>query len=553
MTDKNPKDAADENSALVNLNELAGFDFGVAWSSAKTSKDSERRPQGRSDRGGHSGQRPDRRMPRRERDNGPRENNRFRGERSEPRSDRPANDRHEGRRGDRRERHGDFRRRDFFRPTVNVAFYPEEEPLKVLAQVIRQNYRTYQLFDIAKTILQKPERFYVLVSALPQKGEANAGKLFCSVPDQFPFEKEDDAINHVMGKFIDYFFELNTVEVEAPKGNFLGVARCTITGDLIAPPNHHSYNTALHEYHATRFPKMEFAAFQSKVEVVKDPDLINQWMESMTKQTRYVLRAAFVKDGTEAPIFENLDLARRYLLTHLRDKVVVAKDFIRVPGKSLESLPKTDLLRSIEMQLGKQLAFPLDTANNLRGRLRRENLHTYKSGKKGIAYVCAVRRKPRDPEAKFADTIQSLIEFIEKNPKVLAKDLPSKFLGLTEPAEGENWNSEDETKIIALRKDLRWLIVEGYVTEFDSGELLAQPIVQKTETVSKEKTDTVDVADSQEETDMADEVAKGSSCEVPEKDTVESEEVPETQKETVASEPSDARTDVEEEKKDLGE
>ncbi len=492
MTEKNPEDLSDNKSGLVNLNELADFGFGVAWSPSDSKKTDDRRAQRKDDGERREFSRKDRR-PRRE--DGPRrhefsERNRRPRPEGAQQGDDTANKR-EGHfpREDRRERreyrpfkgHHGSQRRDYapvFHPTVEVDFYPQEEPFKVLVQVIRQSCRTYQLFDIAKTILQKPERYTVLVKPLA-KEDGSSQSLYCSGPDNIPFETEEAAIVYTTNKYLEHFFELKTVEVEAPKGNFIGVARCTANGDLIAPPNYHRYNAMLREYHESHFPKLPFAVFQEKIEIAKDQEVVSKWIESMKSQTHYTLRAAFLKPGEEPVVCENVEGARRYLLSHLREKVVIARDFVRIPGKEVENMPQGNIRRSIETKLSFQLRFPLETANNVRGRLRRESLHLYKRGSKSITYVCAVRRKQRDPETKFADSIQNLISFVEQNPNVLAKDLPVKFLGMPELAEGQTWSGEDEAKIVALRRDLRWLIVEGYVTEFESGELVAQPILVK--------------------------------------------------------------------------
>ncbi len=76
---------------------------------------------------------------------------------------------------------------------------------------------------------------------------------------------------------------------------------------------------------------------------------------------------------------------------------------------------------------GNQRRFPLDTANGLRGRLRRESFTIFKKGSKGISYVCAVKRKFRIPGQVFAESIGTLIAFIEAHPMVRASELPEKF------------------------------------------------------------------------------------------------------------------------------
>jgi hypothetical protein len=135
-----------------------------------------------------------------------------------------------------------------------------------------------------------------------------------------------------------------------------------------------------------------------------------------------------------APTFDSLEDARVFLLTQARDKVVRTTESARFHGKIAETMPPGEIRRAIEGALERQRKFPLDTANALRGRLRREHFTIFKKGSKGVSYVCAVKRKFRVPGQTFADSIGALISFIEGHPMIRASELPTKFLGITLPA-----------------------------------------------------------------------------------------------------------------------
>jgi len=199
----------------------------------------------------------------------------------------------------------------------------------------------------------------------------------------------------------------------------------------------------------------------------------------------------------EAPpalTFDGLEEARTHLLTQARDKVVRLVEHARFHGKLIESIPPGEIRRAIEGMLERQRRFPLDTANALRGRLRREGFTIFKKGSKGVSYVCAVKRKFRVPGQVFADSISRLITFIEQNPMAKASELHSKFLGLAVPptptaapipAPGEApaamapadvpLTPEQREKLNRMQGDLIWLVREGYVTEFIDGRLFAAP------------------------------------------------------------------------------
>lgn len=115
---------------------------------------------------------------------------------------------------------------------MEVLFYPEDAPFNKLSDIMKASKRTYQLFDIAEIILEKPERFVVLAKNLPD-AEGNAKPLYCAQPLNLPFEDEAAAktAGGVDAKF-DELFVSEEIDAEPPKGEFQVVNRCSITGDL---------------------------------------------------------------------------------------------------------------------------------------------------------------------------------------------------------------------------------------------------------------------------------------------------------------------------------
>ena len=428
-----------------------------------------------------------------------------------------------------------------FEPTVKVDLYPQDEAFEALINRLRSSARTYQLFDIAHLLLEKPDRYIVVVSPKPTK-ESEPAQLYYSVPGHLPFETEEDVVNHVLSNHLDQFFEIEEVEVDPPKGNFQMINRCTITGELLGPPNYHRYQEFLQRHYTARITGMSFDRFTSKVEGVKEQEQIDAWLESMKKGARYTVKEH--QEG-EPESFETLEAARHFLLQHRKEKIVGSGESIRFAGRDIERLSKGDIRRSVETYVEDQKHFPLDSANNIRGRLRRHKFAVYKKGSKGVSFVCAVKRKFRDSKTIFTDSIRDLIEFIEKHPDMPASKLPKDYIGIdtekqkpeelkmTEAeveaaakakveseakaaaaaeakaaaaAEGEateeapeleasveapaitedakasteatskvELSAEDEKKLRQLMMDLRWLITEGYVTEYGDGRLFAAP------------------------------------------------------------------------------
>ena len=541
----------------ADLSALQSLNFGPSWATSSEPRQPKPPRETRDFTDARAGRRfGEKRPDRRGFDRGPRERGEDggRGENRRPFRERgERNDRGErGFRGERGDRGGNARRQPRPQLVADVVFYPEEKPFAVLTKAVKASMRTYELFEIAHLILEKSDRFVVVCKPLP-KAEDETAALYQSVPDHLPFLSEADAVAHVLKQHLEQFFTAEEIEIEPPKGNFQMVSKCGFSGELLAPPNYHGYQQILREHHAARLPRMAFEKFTSRIESVRDEAQVAAWVERMKKTTRYTLKEP--KEG-EPTVFESLEAARHFLLAHRKDKVVRASTQVRFSGKLIETMPNGPLRAGIEHELAFQRQFPLNTANAIRGRLRKIGFSLYKKGAKGIAYVSSVRRKFRTPDTVFADSIQKVFDFIEKHPNAKVADLPEKMLGIVPapvttplstveapapvveeaPSSGETEKAApaeetaeaavesvpaEETSIaetavsevlataeeipveaaapatesvaakksesapvdlsnpavLELMNTVRWLVSEGYVTEYSDGRLFATPVM----------------------------------------------------------------------------
>ncbi|MEC8613860.1 MAG: hypothetical protein VXY17_00470 [Verrucomicrobiota bacterium] len=590
-----PKTAKPAKQAL-DLNALSGLDFGPTWADENAKSG---RPKNYDSFGGGSvgGASRDRRSSGRPNSG----HSTGRDGQLDRRGQGASRGRSESRRGCRGEGgRGRSAAPAYFEPTIKVDLYPQDEAFEALINRLRSSARTYQLFDIAQLLLEKPERYIVVVSPKPVKGD-DLTQLYYSVPGHLPFRTEEAAINHVMANHLDQFFEIEEIEVEPPKGNFQIVNRCTITNELLGPPNYHRYQEFLQLHYAARITGMSFDQFAARVESSKEEEDIDAWLESMKKGARYT-----VKDHQEgeSESLETLEAVRNFLLQHRKNKVVGSGDSIRFAGRDIERLPKGDIRRSVEAYVESQKHFPLDSANNIRGRLRRHKFAVYKKGSKGVSFVCAVKRKFRDSKTVFTKSIGDLIDFIEKHPYLPASKLPNEYVGIdtekqkpealkmteaevevvakakakaaeTEAQPADEFDSiedgnveasekasdvdestatiskevsasteaeakaelskEDQKKLRQLMLDLRWLITEGYVTEYGDGRLFApppmpdakpkQPKASKVELNVESDLEAIAIEDVAEDTEFAKDVESLKIQASPETAVVETQEI----------------------------
>jgi hypothetical protein len=354
--------------------------------------------------------------------------------------------------------------------------------------------------------LANPEHY---VFVLRKNPEAES-KFYYSPLDGIPLSSKEEAIGHLLRNRLDELFEVEISEGEAPTGTFPTIVICPYTKKPIAAPNHHSYKKLLNEHYMVYIHGMPFDRFCQKLETSSAPEDIKAWQETMRQNRRFKVRrrpadgklptlesngeapeesfvdsAAPEADPMDLPreestaelgptepareksaaetieaaeeVLQSLLEVREYLEKHI-DDYVSATECIRVPGSSSALIQDRDLRNFIRYHVGRQQRFPLETANGMRAKFKQHNLHSYKSGKNGISYVCTVPRKFRGRETHLTDKLELLLDTIEKFPLSTADAVAQKVIGA-------EFAADEVTNL------LTWLIREGYVTEFENGTL----------------------------------------------------------------------------------
>ena len=384
--------------------------------------------------------------------------------------------RHEPRGGRRRSRNADPSRAEnsgLFRPTVEVRFFPEEGPFRALTRALRASCKTYELFEIARLVLAKKERFSVMVRRKKDSAEAER-PFYLSAFDALPFEREEEVIEYAFENYSDRLLTVEQVPLEPPSGRFQVVNRCTITGVVLGPPNYHRYQTLEREHHRRRLGNRSYESFRSKIESVRDPEVIDEWVKKMTHGIRYSLNRE-IAPADNARTFEDFESARNYLVSHFRERICEAGESARFSGTILDRLPMANpIRRSIERELEMQRRFPWDTAYSLRGRFKHMNFEVYKKGSKGITYVCAVRRRGQLSGESLSEPLEEILNAVKSHPGIRSAGLYSLLYedsanGESSPGDGEEPAAVDLGR--HFTSNLHWLVSDGYIAEFTDGAL----------------------------------------------------------------------------------
>ena len=378
-------------------------------------------------------------------------------------------------------------------PELNVAFIPEERGVEQLARQIKVTGRAYPLFQIALLILQKAERYAVL---LTKKSGAAAQPLFVCALDDSPWTSEDGAVAHVLKNHFATFYQAERTATEPPKGVYTFVAQCGMSGDILGPPNYHDYQNQLRKLHAEKFSRMPFDQFKARVKIVKDEAVVKKWIEDQSFKTEY--NCLNVPEPLKLATLE--DVEKHFRATH-KDSIIKPVETLTVAGLASRSLRDPGLQRLIRQEWEQQKFFPLPIATKLSQQFAQYGLQFFKVNKT-VTHVSVARPTFLDlATTPVSENIKRIIEYVNGNakctrkklvealaptPKVVKAPVTEIPIAPAPVAEGEGAAApasaapdkpaepaapEATPEQTAVIVDLHWLIHQGAVLEFADGRM----------------------------------------------------------------------------------
>jgi hypothetical protein len=335
-----------------------------------------------------------------------------------------------------------------------IRFLPRQNVFENVVTQIKSGSVAYSLFVLARLFLEKPGRYEVRLTAkteapLFQLGE-NSG---ISMDREF---LERNAFRFAQRDF----YQVNVVESDPIKGSFSNVARCRLSGTLLGPTNHHAYQPQLRSLYEQRFSRrLSFADYQRQIEIVSDPAVVERWKEEARKITTYTTLLE------QTPVtFSSAAEAERHFRSHYFAALIRNVDDVIVGGTSSRSLPDRILNRAIEHAWVRETRSPSNVMQELASRFRQNGLHIFRH-RRGMLFVSPIRvRAFVHEQAGVSPLVNAILEAVSATAGINRKQLFETLSG--------NGASEDaEPRRLALASDLRWLINEGYVLEFNDGSL----------------------------------------------------------------------------------
>jgi hypothetical protein len=381
-----------------------------------------------------------------------------------------------------------FEKRDFkSRPPrepqeipFEIRFLPEANALTIITRKIHSSHKAMPLKSIVKLFQENQNS---VLARLEFKEEHKDKRFYqCKKCGWFSMD-EAETIAHIKQAHFDECFETVEIEVEPPSGNYPSVARSKITGKLIAPPNHHSYNASVRKMNETECPNIPEDKFRAEIELVRDAAAVEEWKQQASKQLRYMLKLSDKATEEELSAREQMtfEAAGAYFIKEIVSANLNRNRYVIASLPVVRALPHGFMPRSVLQAWDKERHNHLGSLFfAVRGGLKSRKFVIFKiASEHKDEFV--VRKQPQVLDVTYAiPELKAVIEYITKNPCCTRGELLSALVPEGTPV-------EDAKKIIS---QLNWVTERGHVIEYHN-EVLAlpepHPKYRKLQTGSKEK------------------------------------------------------------------
>lgn len=458
MTDETP--STDPKQQIPDLSGLADFQFGPAWARPGARQE---RAASYPDRRSGDRQGGDRR-PRRDSREGrqPRGERRFDGQSGERRFNRDDRTR-----GSFRPRRDGDRREEAARPPLaepaeglRVELRPVDSGLAALHQEVQKHRRTISLLDLAKVVMGSYDRYDLVF----MKQENGPDLYHCKHGDGACFISRQEAVKHLwQSSWMPKYYEAVEQEVEAPKGDFKAIAKCSLNNELVGPVNWHGYQSALMNLHRTKFANMPFEAFRSKIVTDKSEEAVQAWQDAVSKRTAWKP----VREGASEVLLESpAAVEQDFESNHFEDCYDVT-DKVFVNGAVKKNHLSPGLWAHLIQLSGTTRRHPSMLIPNLCHGLARHHMPIFKW--KGNHYTGPARPKAMEEGTVLSDSLMSIATWAASNPGKGVDAMLKELAPVPDPEKAtEEEMAQATEKQQNLVRDLFWLSEQGYILVFSN-------------------------------------------------------------------------------------
>ncbi|MFZ4115494.1 MAG: hypothetical protein ACOYK6_02080 [Chthoniobacterales bacterium] len=342
-----------------------------------------------------------------------------------------------------------------------IEFLPEQRGLDEIAKQIKTESKAYPLFELARLLLEKPERYRLRCVKIPALTK-NASKLYQCLLDESLWLSEKELITHVLKNYRDRYYLTETIEVEAPKGSYSSLAVCGMSQTILGPSNHHEYQAKVRQLHTERFSHLPLEAFKSRITMVHDEAMMEAWKKEQSIRETFLPQDVLDQSDTEKLKLTRDQLEAHFKKEHAASVIAEVKEELFLSGAAGMNLSSSSIKAAIQQALQELKRFPLPLSHLLGQELATRGLHIFKAHE-NIVYVSIARpRALNQQETPLSPALTALTHVLESHHKSPRAE-QWKAMMESRPLKDGQTEAERES---ALAKDLSWLIHEGYVINY---------------------------------------------------------------------------------------
>jgi hypothetical protein len=304
-------------------------------------------------------------------------------------------------------------------PGLTTFIEPEKKSTEALATTVRAAGRAFSVFDAARLVLQSGDRFHVKFTV-----PADSAVKLCTIPaDGSVWLGREEAVSHFLhSDGIKEFYRVEETELEEPKGVFTSIAVCGMTGELLGPASHHSYQTALHRIHRERFSDMRFEDYKRRVRTENSPEIIEKWKESQKRGQVWIhLTPAFEAGEESLKLKSRSEMEAHFRKTHA-ETLVHETNEAWVAGNIPKQHLSPSLYHALRRGVDDARKHLLPVAQLLCSGFEGQGLKLFKR-RGGKLWVSRTRPKALDSSVVLSDRIAKMLEIVKAKPGIAVKDL----------------------------------------------------------------------------------------------------------------------------------
>jgi hypothetical protein len=195
-----------------------------------------------------------------------------------------------------------------------------------------------------------------------------------------------------------------------------------MSGIILGPPNYHDYQRTLHQVHSEKFPRMDFETFKSRVIIVRDEEVVKQWIDERSWKTDYVCL-----NVPEPLTLDSREAVEAHFKSNHLPNLISSVQHVTVHANEEDHLGSAALKAWLRRVREEQRRFPIRVVNALSQQFARQGLQFFKVNKT-VTHVSVARPRYLDVNVTpVSDLVKRIVDYIENHknctPAQLVSDL----------------------------------------------------------------------------------------------------------------------------------